>query len=63
MRNQPINNPYIDGLVQERHDPIANALELHISCTNPAILLLIIDMDFLYEEATLVFFQKYDLCV
>ena len=26
---------YIDGLVQERHNAIANALELHLSCTNP----------------------------
>ena len=25
----------IDGLVQERHDSIANALELCLSCTNP----------------------------
>ena len=63
IRNQSINDPYIDGLVQERHNPIANALELRISCTNPSILLLIIDMDFLYGEATLVFCQKYDLCV
>ena len=26
----------IDGLVQERHNSIANALELHLSCTNPS---------------------------
>ena len=25
----------VDGLVQERRNSIANALELHISCTNP----------------------------
>ena len=28
----------IYGLVQERHNSIANALELHLSCTNPSIL-------------------------
>ena len=30
-------NVYIDGLVQERRNSIANALELHLSCTNPSI--------------------------
>ena len=29
---------YIDGLVQERRNSIANALELCLSCTNPSIL-------------------------
>ena len=28
---------HIDGLVQERLNSIANALELHLSCTNPPI--------------------------
>ena len=28
---------YINGLVQERHNSIANALELCLSCTNPLI--------------------------
>ena len=28
---------YFDGLVQERRNSIANALELHISCTNLSI--------------------------
>ena len=28
---------YINGLVQERRNSIANALELHLSCTNPSI--------------------------
>ena len=28
----------IDGLVQERRNSIANALELRLSCTNPWIL-------------------------
>ena len=28
---------YIDGLVQERRNSIANALELCLSCTNPSI--------------------------
>ena len=27
---------HIDGLVQERRNSIANALELHLSCTNPS---------------------------
>ena len=30
-------NDVIDGLVQERHNSIANALELIFSCTNPSI--------------------------
>ena len=29
--------PYIDRLVQEKRNCIDNALELHISCTNPSI--------------------------
>ena len=28
---------HIDGSVQERRNSIANALELHLSCTNPSI--------------------------
>ena len=28
----------INGLIQERHNSIANALELRISCTNPSML-------------------------
>ena len=31
------HNHHIDGLVQERRNSIANALELHFSCTNPSI--------------------------
>ena len=31
------NHEYIDGLVQERRNSIANALELRLSCTNPLI--------------------------
>ena len=27
---------YIDGLMQERRNSIANALELRLSCTNPS---------------------------
>ena len=30
---------YIDGLVQDRHNYSALAMELHLSCTNPSILL------------------------
>ena len=32
-----INYLYIDRFVQERHNSIANTLELHLSCTNPSI--------------------------
>ena len=28
---------YFDGLVQERHNSSALAMELHLSCTNPSI--------------------------
>ena len=31
----PIMEHNIDGLMQERRDFIANALELRLSCTNP----------------------------
>ena len=31
------NEHHIDGLVQERRNSIANALELRLSCTNPSI--------------------------
>ena len=27
---------YIDGLVQERRNSIANVLELHLTCINPS---------------------------
>ena len=30
-------NEYIDGLVQERRNSIANELELRLSCTNPSL--------------------------
>ena len=32
-----LNSRHIDGLVQERRNSIANALELCLSCTNPSI--------------------------
>ena len=32
-----ILNLYFDGLVQERRNSIANALELRLSCTNPSV--------------------------
>ena len=28
---------YVDGLIQERRNSIAKAMELHLSCTNPSI--------------------------
>ena len=31
------DHTHIDGLVQERRNSIANALELRLSCTNPSI--------------------------
>ena len=40
MKNVSMSWCYIDGLVQERHKSIANALELYLSCTNPSIWLL-----------------------
>ena len=33
------NTENIDVLMQERRNSIANALELHLSCTNPSIFL------------------------
>ena len=35
-QNLLCHNIYIDGLVQERRNSIANALELHLSFTNPS---------------------------
>ena len=32
-----ISRSHVDGLVQERHNSIANAMELHLSCTNPSM--------------------------
>ena len=32
-----VMNDKIDGLMQERRNSIANALELRLSCTNPSI--------------------------
>ena len=34
-----LSYPYIDGLVEERCNSIANALELRLSCTNPSMYL------------------------
>ena len=34
---QELDKLYLDGLVQERRNSIANALELRLSCTNPLI--------------------------
>ena len=35
--NEHIDNTYFDGLVQERHNSNALAMELRLSCTNPSI--------------------------
>ena len=32
-----MQNPHLDGFVQERRNSIANALELRLSGTNPSI--------------------------
>ena len=32
----------IDRLMQETHNSIANALELHLSCTNPSICVIVL---------------------
>ena len=42
---------YIDRLVQERRNSIANALELRLSCTNPSIWkdCLYIEIDSVYK--------------
>ena len=38
---------YIDGLVQDKRNSIANALELRLSCTNPSIWLRVLKQPFL----------------
>ena len=35
--DQWLNDEHIDGSMQERRNSIANALELHLSCTHPSI--------------------------
>ena len=35
---------YIDGLMQERHKSSALAMELHLSCTNPSIYIIHVEM-------------------
>ena len=35
--NELTQRVYIDGLVQERRNSIANAMELRLSCSNPLI--------------------------
>ena len=37
MGDTVLHNGYINGLVQEIHNSIANALELCLSCSNPSI--------------------------
>ena len=32
-----MSEAYIDGLVQERRNSIADAMELRLSCTNPSM--------------------------
>ena len=39
IKNKTEKKVYIDGLVQERRKSIVNALEFHLSCTNPSIYL------------------------
>ena len=55
---------YIDGLVQERCNSIANALELRTSCTNPSIYIFVrvwpttyfcpcLDVEYLFKDQQL----------
>ena len=44
----------IDGLVQERRNSIAKALELRLSCTNPSI--------YGYEQMPLTWHNIHDWC-
>ena len=41
---------HLDGLMQERRNSIANALELRLSCTNPSIESLSAKDDPVYKE-------------
>ena len=43
---------YVDGLVQERHNYIANALELRLSYTNPSISFVIVFHSELHPESS-----------
>ena len=44
---QMVLNHHIDGLVQERRNSSALAMELRLSCTNPSICaVVVIDVDF-----------------
>ena len=49
---------YIDELVQERHDSIANALELHLSCTNPLICFIILHSSIQLYTSKTVFVKQ-----
>ena len=37
LKETELHYQYIDGLVQERHNSSALAMELRLSCTNPSI--------------------------
>ena len=53
---------YIDGLVQERHNSIANALELRLSCTDPFIYSIDIHVVFKMSAVWDIFFiLKFDI--
>ena len=45
---------YINGLVQERRNFIANALELHLSCTNPSIYDIVIYWTAFWQHPTVL---------
>ena len=53
--SQPV---YMDELVQERRNSIANALELHLSCTNPSIYSLQLSM----SASPIVYLTKSQHC-
>ena len=44
---------HIDGFVQERHNSIANAMELRLSCTNPSIFLFLEIKDSVHKGLSL----------
>ena len=56
------SRPYIDGLVQERHDFSALAVELHLSCTNPSECLCQVSLThmlYISESSLLVVYKAY----
>ena len=53
---------HIDGLVQERRNSIANALELRLSCTHPSIRWLVSEMYGVYNTSQELCMCFFTLC-